>query len=74
MKNHVVNKDKILEAFILEPYKSDNDLPFDHPSHGWQVVFVMYYYPDGYPAQITINKESEEECVDLINSLGFLKI
>jgi hypothetical protein len=72
MKNHLVNKHKIIEAFYLEPYSPDKDMPFGD-DHGWRIVLITGYQSDGYPNKITIDKKSEKECIDFLDSLGFLK-
>lgn len=65
-----INKNKIIEAEILEPYAGDNYLPFSSPSHGWQVVFIMGYMQDGYPIKIVIDKPTKTECMELILDFG----
>ena len=73
MKNHLVNKDKIIEAFYLEPYSPDKDMHFGE-KHDWRIVLIIGYQSDGYPNKITIDKESEKECIDFLDNLGFLKM
>jgi hypothetical protein len=65
-----INKDKIVEAFIRKPYKNTGE-NWDHESsHGWQVVLVIDISPEA--THYIIDKESEEECIEFINSLGFI--
>ena len=74
MKHHVINKDKIYEAYVNEPYEADSDLPFSGTSHGWQIVLVLGYSNDGYQNKTVIDKNNEEECIDFIKSLNFLNV
>lgn len=73
MKLHVVNKDKIVEAFYLEPYAPDSEMPFGE-KHEWRIVLICGRLQDGYPNKITIDKNTEKECVDFLNNLGFITI
>jgi hypothetical protein len=72
MKSRVINRSKVIEAFILEPCESDAENPYSI-THGWQVVFVVGY-DQNYPIQVIIDKESEKECIELVNELDFLKV
>jgi len=68
-----VNKERIIEAFILEPYTSDEN-GFDFtPTRGWQLHLVLGYGSDGYPFKSVINKETEKDCIDLAIELGLTK-
>lgn len=67
MKHRVINRDSIIEAWVSEPEEDDMH-PFCDP-HGWQVTIetVREY-------RITIDMESEADCINFINSLGFISI
>jgi len=67
---HFVNRDRILEAYIVKPYKNCGESWDIHPSNDWNVVLVMGYLQDGYPNKITMSFKSELECIDKINELG----
>jgi hypothetical protein len=70
----VVNKDRIIEAYIREPYENSGEQWDYGHSHGWQVILVVGFLSEGQERQITIEKESKEECVYLINSFGFVSV
>ena len=74
MKNHFINKNKIIEAYISEPYKNSGE-DFDFIStHGWQLHLVVAYHSDGYPIKTVIDKESEQACLLLAEDLGLTQI
>ena len=73
MKHHHINTSKIYEAFVKEPHEDDGSDPFDRGSHGWQVVLVMGYDENGF-SRTVIDKESEQACLEFLNSLGLLKV
>ena len=67
-----INKDRVIEAYIREPYvNSGEQWDYGH-THGWQVVLVVGYLSEGQERSVVIDKETKEECVDLINSFGFV--
>ena len=70
----VVNKDRIIEAYIREPYENSGEQWDYGSSHGWQVILVVGFLSEGQERQIIIEKESKKECVDLINSFGFVSV
>lgn len=70
--SRVVNPNRIIEANIQEPFEYDPDIPFG-TTHGWQVILLVGF-SEGIPNTICIDKETEQECVDLVNSLGFIKV
>ena len=70
MKNRVINPNRIIEANIQEPFEHDPEIPFGF-THGWQVILLVGF-SEGIPN--TIDKETEQECIDLVNSLGFVKV
>lgn len=65
MKHRVINRYKIVEAYVEEP--KDN-------LHGWRVVVVFDFVPDGYPIFSKFDMDTESECINFINSLNFVKI
>ena len=67
---HFVNRDKILEAYITEPYANSGESWDISSSKGWEVVLTMGYLQDGYPVRINIPLSSELECINKINELG----
>lgn len=73
MKNRVINKDKIIEAFYLEPYEPDSEMPFGE-KHEWRIILICDYLSDRYENKVTIDKHTEQECIDFIDNLGLLKI
>lgn len=70
----VINKDKVIEAFIREPYINSGEQWDMGHTHGWQVILVVGYLADGYQRDIIIDKESRDECVNLIQKLGFIDV
>lgn len=69
----VINKDRVIEAYIREPYTNCGE-EWDYPTHGWQVVLVVGYTSEDGERSILIDKRTKEECVDLINSFGFVSV
>ena len=67
MKHRVINRDKIAEAWIEEPYDGDG---FINP-HGWRVMIGLDY---NNGRRISIDMPSEADCINFINSLNFVKI
>jgi len=68
------NKNKIIEAFIVEPYQNSGDAWDLSSSHGWQAVLIVGYSVDGYPNKITVDKEDEISCMKFLDSLELTKI
>jgi len=65
-----VNKDKVIQAFVVEPYKNDGE-PWDMGNtHNWQAKLIMGYFENGYPIEICIEVNSELEAIDIINGIG----
>ena len=74
MKDLYVNINNIREAFIREPYEAEKDVPWETlSSHGWQVCIIMIGEPNGR-LPIIIDKESKEECIELIEQLRLFKV
>ena len=65
MKHRVINRDKIVDAWIEEPYDGDE---FSNP-HGWRIGIQI-----GKWRTITKEMDSESDCINFINSLNFVKI
>jgi hypothetical protein len=72
MKSYI-NKDKIIQAFIVKPTEYDKDCPFS-VEHGWQVKFLISFSGDGYPNFIVIDLQSEDECLECIKKLDLIEI
>jgi hypothetical protein len=70
----VINKDKIIEAYIKEPYENSGEQWDYHHTHGWQVIIVVGYLSEGQEKSITIDKNSKEECEELLQSFGFVPV
>ncbi len=70
----VINKDRVIEAYIREPYTNSGEQWDYGPTHGWQVILVVGFLSEGQEREIIIEKESKEECVHLINSFGFVSV
>lgn len=69
-----INPNKVIAAKILDPYANTGE-PWDHIStRGWQVSFIVGYLPDCCPITIIVDKESEEDCIALIESFGLITI
>ncbi len=69
-----INKDKIIEAVILEPYTaSEDDFDFGN-TRGWQLVLIVGYYQDGHPIKVVIDKDSKESCELLAKSFNLIEI
>ena len=77
MKHHVVNRDKIIHAFVEEPHVIPEDGPITSAiwtrPHGWQVVLVVGHDARGR-VDIVLPKDNEEECIKLIDRLNYTKI
>jgi len=71
---HWINKDQIKEAFISEPYENSGEVFEVYPSHGWQVILIMNYNSDGYHDKVTIDRGSENDCINLLMKLGLILI
>lgn len=67
-----VNKHKIIEGSILEPYTREENYGWNDFSstHGWQVVLIMGLNEDGYHHKIIIDKDNQNQCFDLLMELG----
>lgn len=70
----VINKDRIIEAYVKEPYKNSGEQWDYKPTHDWQVILVVGFLAEGHERQIIIEKKSKKECVALINSFGFVSV
>ena len=70
----VINKDRVIEAYVIEPYKNSGEQWDYTPTHGWRVILVVGFLAEGQERQIIIEKESKEECIKLINSFGFVLV
>ncbi len=70
----VINKDRIIEAYVREPYKNSGEKWDYKPNHDWQVILVVGFLAEGHERQIIIEKKSKKECVALINSFGFVSV
>jgi hypothetical protein len=68
-----INKDKILYAYIIEPYENKDKWNQKEP-HGWLVVLIFGYLPNGDEIKKVVTKESKEDCIELIKSFGFILI
>ena len=67
MKHRVINRDKIVEAWVDEPCTGDKWLP----DSGWRVMIELDY---NNGRRIFIDMDSESDCINFINSLNFVKI
>ena len=65
-----INKNKIIGADILAPYTNCGE-PWDvRSTKGWQVrIIFSTTEPD-----VIVDKESQEECIKLIESLGLITL
>jgi hypothetical protein len=77
MKNHVINRDHIVEAWISEPQKEETmfnivtgNVQICVQAHGWQVVLILA----GQNNYTRINKSSEQECIEFIEGLNFINV
>jgi len=64
-----ININKIIAADILEPYQNSGESWDMGNTRGWQVSFFIGYR-DGHPDCILIDKETNEECIKLIEGFG----
>jgi hypothetical protein len=67
-----INKDRIIEARINEPYVNCGEAWDYISSRGWQVVLIVGYLEDGQERPIHVEKETKEQCEELIKELGFV--
>lgn len=67
MKHRVINRDKIVEAWIKEPYDGDGIID----PRGWRVMIGLDY---NNGRRISIDMDSEQDCINFINSLEMLPI
>lgn len=73
MKNHFINPDKIIEAYINEPHQNSGE-PWDLiQSHGW-ILNLVVGYVESYPQKIEIELFDEKEGVNLLESFGLFKV
>lgn len=68
----LINKDKIITAQIKRPHVKIDEFDFEQ-THGWQIVFTVGYN-ENYPINLVYDKNSEEECLKIINQLGLIEI
>lgn len=59
-----INKDKIIEAYIREPYVH---VKF---SIGWGVILIVGYSQENQPITILVEKNSQQECIEFLESLS----
>jgi hypothetical protein len=69
-----INKHKIIEAHISEPNTNSGESWDVSETHGWRLVLVTGRTNDGYPIYLTIEKESELECIEKARYLGLTTI
>ncbi|MBO0323486.1 hypothetical protein J0X14_14350 [Muricauda sp. CAU 1633] len=69
---HYININKIVEAFIQKPSKTDDELPFSE-EHGWRVVIVTENMRQG-DSPIKINKDNKQACIKFMERLGLTQL
>ena len=69
-----INKNKIIEANINEPYENEGENWDMTNTRGWELVLTVGYDERTYPIKITIPKESEKECIDTVINLGLTQL
>ena len=69
-----INKDQILEAYVSEPNTNSGENWDISETHGWRLVLVMGRTNEGYPINVTIEKESELECTEKAIKLGLTSL
>lgn len=69
-----INKNKIIEASISEPYENCNESWDISESHGWRLILHIGYQCDGYPNLIKIDYDSKEECLNAIKKLNLTEL
>jgi len=68
-----INKNKIIGATILKPYKNECE-PWDmQPTRGWQVSLLIGFRNE-YPECVLVDKKSEKECLELIQKLNLINL
>jgi hypothetical protein len=67
-----VNKEKILMAYIEEP--DDKNSERFKTLNKWKVILYMGNDEQEKPIEITIYKQSEKQCIDLIDSLNLFYV
>ena len=68
---HGINLTKVYEARIEEPYIADSSDIFNpYSSHGWRVMLTMGYDSNGNPIVNMIERNSEEDCIELLKEIG----
>lgn len=72
MKHHYINVSKIVEAFIQEPSKADEELPFGE-EHGWRVFILTENMGQGC-SPIKIEKETKEACINFMERMGLTQL
>ena len=72
--NHYINRDKIIEAYISEPYISTGEIYDIYASHGWQIVFIMGYADDGYHNKVVCDMDSEDSCINKMMELNLTRL
>jgi hypothetical protein len=73
MRNFI-NPNKIIEAYISEPYENSGEGWDMYPTHGWQAVIITGYAQDGCPTRCVIECENEKEAYSKLIKLGLIPI
>lgn len=70
LSDHYININLIESAYIEEPHEEEE--PFEYSSHGWRVRIIM---ANSHPSSmgIIVDRDSLEECVELVEKLGLMK-
>lgn len=64
-----INKNKIVGGDILAPYTNSGETWDLESTRGWQVRLVFSHTSD-----VIVDKESKEECIKLLESLGLIAL
>jgi hypothetical protein len=65
-----INPNRIIEACIQEPYLNSGENWDTTHTRGWQLSLTVGYDSDCLPMSITVERDTEQECIDTLIELG----
>ena len=69
-----INKDAVICAKIVEPYKSNGSKTDFKEEHGWKLVVVVGFTSLGDEITLHFEYKSKEECVSIAEKIGLQSI
>lgn len=71
---HFVNPNKIIEAYISEPYENCGESWDMGNTHGWEIILITSYDSDVRPIRVVFPQESEIDAINKLIELGLKPI